>query len=152
MSQTRVVLLFWSWNHQLSPSGSRLLLVEEHYERVLVHPVALWHAHQVRERAGGAAHHDTSEPQGGTGVRVCLQFTGLSRAEANPMHCVNADQRAVFLPLTVSWQQATSALAASDYVSVEARRTYFWETGCEAHISLAQFLMVLFLWTTVFDK
>lgn len=77
----------------------RLLLMEKHYERILVHPVAVWHDQQTLEGSGAPAHHDTSEPQGGSRVWVCLQLTRLQCKETDPVHCVYADQRDVFLSL-----------------------------------------------------
>lgn len=43
-------------------SVHRLLLMEEYYDRVLVHPVAVWYDQQIWKRSGAPAHHDTSEP------------------------------------------------------------------------------------------
>lgn len=80
----------------LSLHVSRLLLMEKHHDRVLVHSGSLWDAEQIRKYNGAGAHHDPSEVQGGSSVRVRLQFTGLSCKETNPMHCVDADQRDVF--------------------------------------------------------
>lgn len=84
------------------PSVSRLLLMEEHYDWVLVHPVTLWHDKQIWKRIGAPAYYDKSEPQGGSRVWVHLKFTRLSCKETNPMHCVNADQRDVFFSLMAS--------------------------------------------------
>lgn len=101
-----IVLIHSSFYHS---SAYRLLLMEEYYDRVLVHAVTVWYDQQIWKRIGAPSHHDTSEPQGGSGVWVCLQFTRLWRKETNPMHCVNADQRDVFFSLMSSLVQKTSA-------------------------------------------
>lgn len=49
-------------------STHRLLLMEEYSDWVLVHPVGVRHDQQVRKRTGDPAHHDPSEPQGGSRV------------------------------------------------------------------------------------
>lgn len=42
--------------------------MEEYSDWVLVHPVGVRHDQQVRKRTGDPAHHDPSEPQGGSRV------------------------------------------------------------------------------------
>lgn len=101
-------LLYLFLFHNLSVY--RLLLMEEYYDRILVHAVTVWYDQQVWKRSGAPAHHDTSEPQGGSRVWVYLPLTRLSCEETNPMHCVNADQRDVFFSLMLSllWKISAS--------------------------------------------
>lgn len=78
----------------------RLLLMEKYYERILVHPVTVWHDQQIRDGTGAPAHHDPCQPQGGSRVWVCVKRARLRRQETDPVYCVNAHQRDVFFPLT----------------------------------------------------
>lgn len=78
----------------------RLLLMEKYYERILVHPVTVWHDQQIRDGTGAPAHHDPCQPQGGSRVWVCVKRAQLPRKETDPVYCVNAHQRDVFFPLT----------------------------------------------------
>lgn len=87
----------------------RLLLMEKYTDRLLVHPVPVRHDQQIWERIGAHAHHDTSEPQGGSRVWICLQHPSFPCKETNPMHCVYADQRDVFFTLMSSLHHKTSA-------------------------------------------
>ena len=79
----------------LSCYSHRLLFLEEHHDRLLVHAVPLWDVHQIRQRAGSPADHDPRQPQGGTGLWVCLQHARLWCQKADPLHCVHANQRHV---------------------------------------------------------
>lgn len=107
-----IVSTFWNivLKHCLLNHSSvyRLLLMEEHDDRVLVHPVTVRNDQQIWERTGAPANNDPSEPQGGSRVRVYLKLSRLSCKETNPMHCLYADQRGVFL-LLMSPRQKTSA-------------------------------------------
>lgn len=73
----------------------RLLLMEEHSDRLVVHAVIVWHDQQVWKRAGGPSYHDTGQSQGGSRVRVCIKLYRLWCKETDSLCCINADQRNV---------------------------------------------------------
>lgn len=77
----------FTWCHLV-----RLLFLEEHHNGLLVHAVPVRDVHQVRPRAWADADPDPRQPQGGTGLWVCLQHARLWRQKADPLHRVHAHQ------------------------------------------------------------
>lgn len=99
-----------SWTRTLSVSEAlivvfilfyRLLCLEKHSRRLVVHFCPVWSVDPIWPRAGDPAAHDTCEPQGGLGVPVILNHSWFPRDETNPMHRVHADQRAVLPKIIV---------------------------------------------------
>lgn len=117
----------------------RLLLMEEYDDRVLVHPLVVRNDEQIWERTGAPANHDPGEPQGGSRVWVYLALSRLSCKETNPMHCVYADQRDVFLLLmsdrsSSNIRNAWGRVLLVTYFSLHflteylLKPTYLWES------------------------
>uniref|UniRef100_A0A0E9UGJ7 Uncharacterized protein n=1 Tax=Anguilla anguilla TaxID=7936 RepID=A0A0E9UGJ7_ANGAN len=84
------------WVYREDPGGgrlpvrllhrSRVLLLEEHGHRLLVHPVPVRDDGPLQPRAGGHADPDARQPQGGAELRVQLQppaSTARSRSRAS---------------------------------------------------------------------
>lgn len=142
----------------------RLLLMEKHYERILVHPVTVWHDQQILEGSGAPAHHDTSEPQGGSRVRVCLQLARLQCEETDPVHCVYADQRDVFLSLMsplLRWKCTEVLLGnyfsehISDSCVVVAAASHFARLALKGSLCVvnwAEFIFFYLCWKTAGPK
>lgn len=82
-------------------TSRRLLLLEEHRLRLLVHPVLEWDDRLLRPRAGDNADHDARQPQGGHRLRVLLQPSRLWPQKADTVHRLHADQRDVLYSLNV---------------------------------------------------
>ena len=88
-------------------SSHRLLLMEKHSDWLLVYPISVWDDWQVQQRAGGPTHPDPGQPQGGDRVWVCVKLSRLRCQEADPLHCINADQRDVLYIL--KWERFEEA-------------------------------------------
>lgn len=85
--------------------------MEEHYDRLVVHSVPVRDAEYIWPRAGAYADPDPCQPQGGTGLRVCVQHARVPRQETDSLHHVPAHQRDVLHTLNETYTRMRPQLA-----------------------------------------